>query len=257
VRPPLRPDALRRPDLSRLDPGHPDRDEILRRHDRAVAAGDAMYADPATGLMVMTAATLAERGWCCDQGCRHCPYVGTTDKDAWRKWARAVRRSVDGHRAGALVREHLRPVVEAAGGRVLVYRAMAGEIDLDPLIADLGAERFALTHTPAAGQLTVHPAESPLERHRLGFEQPRADAPLLRLADLTRALVPGLAFDRRGNRIGHGLGYYDGLLAELPRRVPLIGVTSDAQVVPDLPHGPSDVPMTHLVTESGLRAVDR
>jgi len=255
VRPPLRPDALERPDPSRLDPDHPDHDEILRRHDLAVAAGDAMYADPATGLMVMTAVMLAERGWCCDQGCRHCPFVGTTAKGEWRRWARAVRRSVARQAAGARVRDHLRLIVETAGGRVLAYRAMADEIDLDPLIAELGAERFALTRTPVVGPLTIHPAESPVERHRLGFQQPRADAALLPLPDLALALVPGLAFDQRGNRIGHGLGYYDGLLAEVPRRVPLIGVTSDAQVVPELPHTPRDIPMTHLVTESGLRAV--
>jgi 5,10-methenyltetrahydrofolate synthetase len=255
VRPPLRPDALHRPDTSRLDPDHPDHDEILRRHDRAIAAGEAMYADPATELMVMTAATLAERGWCCDQGCRHCPFTGTTDKGEWRRWARAVRRTVDHQGAAAHIRDHLRPVVAAASGRVLVYRAMADEIDLDPLIAEFGAERFALTRTPVVGPLTVHPAESPLERHRLGFQQPRADAELFSLPDLAVGLIPGLVFDRRGNRIGHGLGYYDGLLAELPRRVPLIGVTSDARVVPDLPHTARDVPMTHLVTESGLRAV--
>jgi 5-formyltetrahydrofolate cyclo-ligase len=166
-----------------------------------------------------------------------------------------VRRTAGGQHTSARVRDHLRPVVEAAGGRVLVYRAMADEIDLDPLIAELGAERFALTRTPVVGQLTVHPAESPVERHRLGFQQPRADAALLPLPDLAVGLIPGLAFDERGNRIGHGLGYYDVLLAEMPRRVPLIGVTSDAQVVAELPHGPRDIPMTHLVTESGIRAV--
>jgi hypothetical protein len=40
-----------------------------------MAAGEAGYLDPATGLFVMTAAHLADRGTCCDSGCRHCPYV--------------------------------------------------------------------------------------------------------------------------------------------------------------------------------------
>ena len=48
---------------------------ILARHEAALAAGDAGYEDPATGLFVMTAATLWARGTCCDSGCRHCPYV--------------------------------------------------------------------------------------------------------------------------------------------------------------------------------------
>jgi hypothetical protein len=37
--------------------------------------GHAGYADPETGLFVLTAAWLASRGTCCDNGCRHCPYV--------------------------------------------------------------------------------------------------------------------------------------------------------------------------------------
>ena len=48
--------------------------EIVAAHDAAVTAGDAGYIDPDTGLFVLTAAYLAERGTCCDQGCRHCPY---------------------------------------------------------------------------------------------------------------------------------------------------------------------------------------
>jgi hypothetical protein len=40
-----------------------------------MAAGELGYDDPVTGLFVFTAAYLDERGYCCDQGCRHCPYV--------------------------------------------------------------------------------------------------------------------------------------------------------------------------------------
>ncbi len=66
---------LDQPHPSRLDPAHPVRAEILAAHAAALARGEAGYLDPATGLFVMTAAALAERGYCCDQGCRHCPYV--------------------------------------------------------------------------------------------------------------------------------------------------------------------------------------
>lgn len=48
--------------------------EAMAAHDRAVAAGEPGYLDPDTGLFVMTASYLAERGHCCDSGCRHCPY---------------------------------------------------------------------------------------------------------------------------------------------------------------------------------------
>ena len=49
--------------------------EILAAHETAVDAGEPGYIDPTTGLFVLTAAYLEERGSCCDQGCRHCPYI--------------------------------------------------------------------------------------------------------------------------------------------------------------------------------------
>jgi Family of unknown function (DUF5522) len=56
-------------------PDDPHRDAILAAHREAVEAGEPGYDDPATGLFVFTAAYLAERGTCCDTGCRHCPYI--------------------------------------------------------------------------------------------------------------------------------------------------------------------------------------
>lgn len=47
---------------------------ILAAHDAALERGDAGYRDPATSLFVMTAQYLVDRGYCCGNGCRHCPY---------------------------------------------------------------------------------------------------------------------------------------------------------------------------------------
>ena len=66
---------LDEPHPSRLDLTHPNRAAILAAHRAALAAGAAGYLDPATGLFVQTARTLADRGECCEQGCRHCPYL--------------------------------------------------------------------------------------------------------------------------------------------------------------------------------------
>jgi hypothetical protein len=49
--------------------------EALAVHEAAVAAGDGGYLDPRSGLFVLTAQYLLDRGYCCDRGCRHCPYV--------------------------------------------------------------------------------------------------------------------------------------------------------------------------------------
>jgi hypothetical protein len=58
-----------------LPPDHPARDEMLARHAAALAANEPGYLDPDSGLFVLSARYLAERGWCCGRGCRHCPYV--------------------------------------------------------------------------------------------------------------------------------------------------------------------------------------
>ena len=67
------------PAPSRLDSARPDRPAILAAHDRAVASGLSTYRDPATGFTVMTATYLADRGYCCSSGCRHCPWEAAED----------------------------------------------------------------------------------------------------------------------------------------------------------------------------------
>jgi hypothetical protein len=70
------PRPLTEPHPSRLAPGHPRRAEILAAHAAALDAGQAGYLDPDSGLFVLTAGFLSDRGTCCSRGCRHCPYVG-------------------------------------------------------------------------------------------------------------------------------------------------------------------------------------
>jgi hypothetical protein len=69
------PADRRRPHPDRLDPDHPLYEATLAAHEEAMRKGGPRYRDPITGLWVMTARTLWERGFCCELGCRHCPYV--------------------------------------------------------------------------------------------------------------------------------------------------------------------------------------
>jgi hypothetical protein len=76
---PRLPAARRHPHPDRLPPSHPRYDEIVAAHEAALAAGEEVYVDPATGYLVLTAQRLWRRGECCDSGCRHCPWHGRGD----------------------------------------------------------------------------------------------------------------------------------------------------------------------------------
>jgi hypothetical protein len=72
---PLAPRALTEPHPSRLPADVAGRDAVLTAHAAALIAGEAGYLDPTSGLFVLTARFLADRGTCCGRGCRHCPYL--------------------------------------------------------------------------------------------------------------------------------------------------------------------------------------
>jgi len=66
---------------------------------------------------------------------------------------------------------------------------------------------------------------------------------------LELALIPGVAFDLRGGRLGFGTGFYDRLLSRLPRGIPTVGLAFDFQVIPRLPFQPHDMLLEAIVTE--------
>lgn len=176
----------------------------------------------------------------------------SADKTAWRLWAKARR--------AALEREALSARVVAAllewppyqqAEHVLAYAAFGSELELDALYADPG-KVFYLTRASRA-ELSVHPLAGGLERHRYGFWQPAAGALPVSPEQIDLALVPGLAFDRAGERLGYGQGFYDRLLPRLRPAAPRVGVVAGALIVPRLPSAPHDVPMTHLASEDGVR----
>ena len=72
---PLADRPLAAPHPDRLSPDDPAYPEIIGTHLDALDAGADTYIDPRSGLTVLTAGYLARRGYCCESGCRHCPYV--------------------------------------------------------------------------------------------------------------------------------------------------------------------------------------
>ena len=181
-----------------------------------------------------------------------------TTKAEWRARARRARAALpmdDPRHVEGLARFLAGP--ERPPGWVVGYRAMAGEVALERVLARAELGPFALVRTPEEGlDLTVHPAGSAREHHRYGFDQPAAGSPLVPDADIAVVLVPGLAFDRRGARLGHGKGYYDRFLGRLAAigRASFVGVTG-GYVVAELPTEPHDVVMTHLAGTFGVVAV--
>jgi len=174
-------------------------------------------------------------------------------KEDWRHWARRTRGEVDYSAIGADVLGGL----ESWGGigrgeAVLVYDALPDEVDVSGVS---GAVRMLITRTNEDGLLTIHDHSEPRERHAVGYTQPVAGSPAVDPWDVDVALVPGLAFDGTGTRLGRGRGYYDRLLAGLRPGAVIVGVSPDALVVPNLPSADHDVPMSHLATESGVIAV--
>jgi 5-formyltetrahydrofolate cyclo-ligase len=88
------------------------------------------------------------------------------------------------------------------------------------------------------------------ERRHFGVEVPATGAPAV--PDLL--LVPMLAFDRRGHRLGYGGGFYDRTIAALRARGPLhaLGLAYAAQEIAAVPDGETDMPLDAIATERGL-----
>jgi len=99
--------------------------------------------------------------------------------------------------------------------------------------------------------MRFHVLEEPesLQNGPYGILEPAPAAPLARLDSGAVVLVPGSVFDRRGNRLGMGGGYYDRWLANEGRGLPTIGLAFHSQLVPEVPQGPLDIPVRWLVTE--------
>lgn len=140
---------------------------------------------------------------------------------------------------------------------VLLYLAFGSEIDLGPLLDD--ADKRVLvprSQDVPEPELSLHLLrDAALERHPFGPQQPRSGTPAVDPGELDVVVLPGLCFDRQGTRLGYGRGYFDRFLAGLPPEVPRVGATLDALVVERLPREPHDAAVTHLATESGVRAV--
>ena len=157
-------------------------------------------------------------------------------------------------------RERPVPVREGTGTvpAISAFWPMGEEIDIRPLLQALHEDGHALClpRTPRRGEpLTFHawrPGDA-LERGPVGTSQPPAASPVVEPDAL---IVPLLAVDPAGFRLGYGGGYYDRTLTRLRQRraITAIGVGFEAQRIARVPTGPNDARLDFLLTERALLA---
>lgn len=174
-------------------------------------------------------------------------------KGDWRKWAFATRKSVQAD-SGA-VTAHLRAFLQERGiGRVLAYRHLSGEPDLAALHSEFELFTTRTRYKPER-HLTIHPWDTATEVTKFGYLQPPKDAPQVALDSIEAVLLPGLAYDGRGVRLGYGGGFYDRLLPDYAGLT--VGVVWSALLVPELPSEAHDIRVGWVATELGIQACER
>lgn len=97
----------------------------------------------------------------------------------------------------------------------------------------------------------IETLETGLSAGPFGIPEPMDGQPFP-LSMISLVIVPGLAFDVHGHRLGKGAGYYDRFLREHGFTGIKVGLAFHEQVVEDLPHEPHDVPLDILVTDDAV-----
>jgi 5-formyltetrahydrofolate cyclo-ligase len=189
------------------------------------------------------------------------------DPSGLRRAQRAARRDLPSalrNAAELAVRDALLadPFMRRAR-RIGAYLALGGELDLgaylDACLAR-GAEVYLPRLVRGGGRMRFarYDPELSLARNRFGIAEPARDAPTVAPRFLDAVLLPVVAYDAAGTRLGSGAGYYDRCFAFRTARQAwhaplLVGVAFASQEVPALLRQPWDVPLDAVVTELGLR----
>ena len=172
-------------------------------------------------------------------------------KRAARARARSLRAGCDPALGAALSEHVLRESAPPAGVVVAGFWPMGEEIDIRPLLHALYARGhpIVLPVTPKRGEPLSFGLWRPgdaLVLEKFGTMRPTGEERVPAFL-----LVPLLAFDRSGHRLGYGGGYYDRTLSALPDAFAL-GCAYAAQEVDELPVAPYDVRLDAVATERGV-----
>ena len=141
------------------------------------------------------------------------------------------------------------------GKSVMLYASFRNEAGTFELIERL-LEKGIKTVLPKTSGTVItpyaHTASASLKKDSFGILVPDENVcPAAVISDIHTVIVPGVVFDRSGNRIGFGKGCYDRFLPRLPHAVK-IGLCYDFQIIPSVPVSDTDIPMDCLLTEKGF-----
>lgn len=160
-------------------------------------------------------------------------------------------------RRGALaVQRLLDSPLFAAARTVVAYHSADPEVDTSALLARTltAGKRLGLPRTERAGQAmqfhAVTDLANDLEVRHFKFLEPRAGLPVIPAGEIDLVILPGLAFDARGNRLGRGAGFYDRFLAHPNLKAASVALAFDCQIVDAVPTLPHDCPVGMIFTES-------
>lgn len=176
------------------------------------------------------------------------------DKDTLR-WRIRARKSlldaVEAAKAAEQVFSRLESLVAfTMADRILIYNSLPDELSTRDFISRWKSVKHFFLPRVNGIDLDILPYDS--TRMSLGafrIEEPQGDD-ITDPALMELIIVPAMAYDRKGNRLGRGKGYYDRLL---PRSKALrIGVAYDFQLVDELETDPFDQPVDIVITESGI-----
>jgi 5-formyltetrahydrofolate cyclo-ligase len=143
-----------------------------------------------------------------------------------------------------------------AADKILIYLSKEGEVSTDSLLDrafELGKRVCVPVVDKKNEELNISELPGPQTRFRLGAfgvrEPEEADLNFVSPDQIDLVVTPGLAFDRRGGRIGYGKGYYDRLLSRLGSHIPRIALAFDFQVLDAVPQDENDVRVNAIITE--------
>lgn len=187
--------------------------------------------------------------------------VESDRKAALRRAALATRRALGtGERdtASRAIATRILGLPELRGAQaVLLYAALAEEVDVGSLVDPLRARGTRTLFPRVRGDRLELVAASDLRDLRLGYRGIREPVgPAVDPASVDVVIVPGVAFDPHGGRLGQGGGHYDRLLASLPDHTVRVGACFAGQMVPDVPREAHDLPVDLVVTDRAIYRTD-